>query len=57
MECLMLNPQMSKFITNQRKKSFNKVFKGLIVPFFLILACIMAYGQTSSGKTFTMKGT
>lgn len=57
MECLMLNPQMSKFITNQRKKSFNKVSKGLIVPFLLILACIMAYGQTSSGKTFTMKGT
>jgi hypothetical protein len=23
---------------------------------FILLACIFAYGQTSSGKTYTMKG-
>lgn len=57
MECLMPNPQINKFTISRQKKSFNKVFKDLIVPFLLILGCIMAYGQTSSGKTFTMKGT
>lgn len=53
----MPNPQINKFTISRQKKSFNKVFKDLIVPFLLILGCIMAYGQTSSGKTFTMKGT
>ena len=31
--------------------------KGTIVMFMINLACILAYGQTSSGKTHTMKGT
>ena len=52
----MATPQISKFTMSRQKKSSNKVFKGSIVLFLLILGCIMAYGQTSSGKTFTMKG-
>jgi hypothetical protein len=32
-------------------------FNGYNCIFLSIQACILAYGQTSSGKTYTMKGT
>lgn len=30
---------------------------GYNCTFYIISACVLAYGQTASGKTYTMKGT
>lgn len=53
----MRNQLINKFIINRQKRLFSTASKGIIVLFNFNTACVMAYGQTSSGKTYTMKGT
>ena len=41
----------------QQCQSFSITSWAIIVLFNIISACVLAYGQTASGKTYTMKGT
>lgn len=53
----MPKPRTNKYTSKLPISLSNKAFADSTVKFSLILACILAYGQTSSGKTYTMKGT
>lgn len=40
------------------KKIIHHAFQGFNCKFYVYYAaCVLAYGQTASGKTYTMKGT